>query len=74
MAEKRTRRSRAEVLQKKLNKAKSDKEKYTAKIEEITTQIEQLQEELNAQRIEEVMAEISSQGLTIDQALEKLRS
>ena len=28
----------------------------------------------NEQRVDEVMAEITAQGLTIDQALEKLRS
>ena len=37
-------------------------------------QIKQIEEELNEQRVDEVMAEITAQGLTIDQALEKLRS
>jgi hypothetical protein len=40
----------------------------------IDDQIKQIEEELNEQRVDEVMAEITAQGLTIDQALEKLRS
>lgn len=74
MAEKRTRRSRSEVLQDKLEKAKADKEKYEEKIDELDNQIAELESELNAQRADEVMAEINALGLTVDQALEKLRS
>lgn len=75
MAEgKRTRRSRSEVLQSKLEKLKEDQVKYTQKLQLIDDQIKQLEEELNEQRVDEVMAEITAQGLTIDQALEKLRS
>ena len=75
MAEgKRTRRSRSEVLQSKLEKLKEDQVKYTQKLQVINDQIEQLEDELNEQRVDEVMAEITAQGLTIDQALEKLRS
>lgn len=74
MAEKRTRRTRSEVIADKITKLQSDKEKYEAKIEEITSQIEQLQEELNAQRVDEVMTVINEEGLSIDQAIEKLRS
>ena len=75
MAEgKRTRRSRSEVLQSKLEKLKEDQVKYTQKLQVIDDQIKQLEEELNEQRVDEVMAEITAQGLTIDQALEKLRS
>lgn len=74
MAEKRTRRSKTEVLQEKLNKAKADKDKYTAKISELDKTISTLEKELNSKRVDEVMAEISAQGLSIDQALEKLRS
>ena len=71
--EKRTRRSRSEVLQDKLTKLNADKEKYTQKLDSITKQIEELQEELNAQRIDEVLSVIQEQGLSIDQAIEKLR-
>ena len=75
MAEgKRTRRSRSEVLQSKLEKLKEDQVKYTQKLQLIDDQIKQLEEKLNEQRVDEVMAEITAQGLTIDQALEKLRS
>lgn len=71
---KRTRRSRSEVLQSKLEKLKEDQVKYTQKLQVIDDQIKQIEEELNEQRVDEVMAEITAQGLTIDQALEKLRS
>jgi predicted nucleic acid-binding Zn-ribbon protein len=71
--EKRTRRSRSEVLQDKLAKLNTDKEKYTQKLDSITKQIEELQEELNAQRIDEVLSVIQEQGLSIDQAIERLR-
>ena len=71
--EKRTRRSRSEVLQDKLAKLNADKEKYAQKVDSITKQIEELQEELNAQRIDEVLSVIQEQGLSIDQAIEKLR-
>ena len=75
MAEgKRTRRSRSEVWQSKLEKLKEDQVKYTQKLQVIDDQIKQIEEELNEQRVDEVMAEITAQGLTIDQALEKLRS
>lgn len=71
--EKRTRRSCSEVLQDKLAKLNADKEKYAQKLDSITKQIEELQEELNAQRIDEVLSVIQEQGLSIDQAIEKLR-
>jgi flagellar biosynthesis chaperone FliJ len=71
--EKRTRRSRSEVLQDKLAKLNADKEKYAQKLDSITKQIEELQEELNAQRIDEVLSVIQEQGLSIDQAIERLR-
>lgn len=74
MTEKRTRRSKTEILQERLNKALSDKEKYTEKIAEIDETIQSLEEELNAQRIDEVMTVINEQGLSIDAAIEKLRS
>ena len=75
MAEgKRTRRSRSEVLQSKLEKLKEDQVKYTQNLQVIDDQIKQIEDELNEQRVDEVMAEITAQGLTIDQALEKLRS
>jgi Arc/MetJ-type ribon-helix-helix transcriptional regulator len=75
MAEgKRTRRSRSEVLQSKLEKLKKDQVKYTQKLQVIDDQVKQIEDELNEQRVDEVMAEITAQGLTIDQALEKLRS
>ena len=71
--EKRTRRSRSEVLQDKLAKLNADKEKYAQKVDSINKQIEELQEELNTQRIDEVLSVIQEQGLSIDQAIEKLR-
>lgn len=71
--EKRTRRSRSEVLQDKLAKLNADKEKYAQKVDSINKQIEELQEELNAQRIDEVLSVIQEQGLSIDQAIERLR-
>ena len=71
--EKRTRRSRSEVLQDKLAKLNADKEKYAQKVDSINKQIEELQEELNAQRIDEVLSVIQEQGLSIDQAIEQLR-
>ena len=71
--EKRTRRSRSEVLQDKLAKLNADKEKYAQKVDSINKQIEELQEELNAQRIDEVLSVIQKQRLSIDQAIEKLR-
>lgn len=75
MAEgKRTRRSRSEVWQSKLEKLKEDQVKYTQKLQVIDDQIKQIEDELNEQRVDEAMAEITAQGLTIDQALEKLRS
>ena len=74
MTEKRTRRSKTEILQERLDKALSDKEKYTEKIAEIDETIQSLEEELNAQRIDEVMTVINEQGLSIDAAIEKLRS
>lgn len=72
MAEKRTRRSRSEVLQEKLDKAKADREKYTQKIAELDKTISTLEEELTSSRSEEIMAEIAAQGLSIDEALAKL--
>ena len=74
MAEKRTRRTRSEIITDKIAKLTSDKEKYENKAKEISSQIEQLREELNAQRVDEVMAVISEQKLSIDQAIVKLRS
>lgn len=74
MAEKRTRRTRSEIITDKIAKLTADKEKYENKAKEISSQIEQLREELNAQRVDEVMAVISEQKLSIDQAIVKLRS
>ena len=74
MAEKRTRRTRSEIITDKIAKLTTDKEKYENKAKEISSQIEQLREELNAQRVDEVMAVISEQKLSIDQAIVKLRS
>ena len=48
MAEgKRTRRSRSEVLQSKLEKLKEDQVKYTQKLQLIDDQIKQIEDELN---------------------------
>ena len=65
--------SRSEVLQDKLAKLNVDKEKCSQKLDSITKQIEELQEELNAQRIDEVLSVIQEQGLLIDQEIERLR-
>ncbi len=59
------------MISDKIAKLTADKEKYEAKIEEITAQIEELTNELNAQRVDEVMAVINEQNLSIDQAIEK---
>lgn len=61
------------MLQDKLAKLNADKEKYAQKVDSINKQIEELQEELNAQRIDEVLSVIQEQGLSIDQAIERLR-
>lgn len=74
MAEKRTRRTRSEVLTAKLEKAKSDREKAAARVAELDETIKSLEEELNAQRIDEVMATITEQGLSIDEAIQKLKA
>ena len=74
MAEKRTRRTRSEIITDKIAKLTADKEKYESKAKEISSQIEQLREELNAQRVDEVMAVISEQKLSIDQSIVNLRS
>lgn len=74
MAEKRTRRSKAEVLAAKLEKAKNDKQKYEEKIAALDEEIEQLEEELNAQRIDEVVSVINEQGLSIEDAIAKLKA
>jgi predicted nucleic acid-binding Zn-ribbon protein len=74
MAEKRTRRSKAEVLAAKLEKAKNDKQKYEEKIAALDEEIEQLKEELNAQRIDEVVSVINEQGLSIEDAIAKLKA
>lgn len=74
MAEKRTRRSKAEVLAAKLEKAKNDKQKYEEKIAALDEEIKQLEEELNAQRIDEVVSVINEQGLSIEDAIAKLKA
>lgn len=74
MAEKRTRRSKAEVLAAKLEKAKTDKQKYEEKIAALDEEIKQLEEELNTQRIDEVVSVINEQGLSIEDAIAKLKA
>jgi len=74
MAEKRTRRSKAEVLAAKLEKAKSDKQKYEEKVAALDEEIKKLEEELNAQRIDEVVSVINEQGLSIEDAIAKLKA
>ena len=74
MAEKRTRRSKAEVLATKLEKAKNDKQKYEEKIAALDEEIKNLEEELNAQRVDEVISVINEQGLSIEDAIEKLKA
>lgn len=74
MAEKRTRRSRTDVLQSKLDKAVADKEKYTQKIAALDEEIKNLQDQLNAQRQDEVMEAVSNSGLSIDQVLDLIQN
>ena len=74
MAEKRTRRSKAEVLAAKLEKSKSDKQKYEEKVAALDEEIKKLEEELNAQRIDEVVSVINEQGLSIEDAIAKLKA
>lgn len=74
MAEKRTRRSKAEVLAAKLEKAKNDKQKYEEKIAALDEEIKNLEEELNAQRVDEVISVINEQGLSIEDAIAKLKA
>lgn len=75
MAEgKRTRRTKAEVIADKIAKTKATRQKYEEKIAELDEQIEELENELNEQRADEVLAVISQQGLSIDEAIEKLKS
>ncbi len=74
MAEKRTRRSKAEVLATKLEKAKNDKQKYEEKIAALDEEIKNLEEELNAQRVDEVISVINEQGLSIEDAIAKLKA
>lgn len=74
MAEKRTRRSKAEILAAKLEKAKSDKQKYEEKVAALDEEIKKLEEELNAQRIDEVVSVIKEQGLSIEDAIAKLKA
>lgn len=70
----RTRRSRTDVLQSKLDKAIADKEKCTQKIATLDEEIKNLQEELNAQRVDEVMEAVSNSGLSIDQVLNLIQN
>lgn len=74
MSEKRTRRSRSEVLSAKLEKAKSDKIKYENKISALDEEISKLEDELNSERIDEVISVINEQGLSIDDAIAKLKA
>lgn len=74
MAEKRTRRSKAEVLAAKLEKTKSDKQKYEEKVAALDEEIKKLEEELNAQRVDEVISVINEQGLSIEDAIAKLKA
>lgn len=74
MAEKRTRRSKAEVLATKLENAKNDKQKYEEKIAALDEEIKNLEEELNAQRVDEVISVINEQGLSIEDAIAKLKA
>lgn len=74
MAEKRTRRSKTEVLNAKLAKAKVDKQRYAEKVAALDEEIKKLEEELNAQRIDEVVSVINEQGLSIEDAIAKLKA
>ena len=72
--EKRTRRSKTEVLSEKLEKAKVSREKAAAKVSALDDEIKKLEEELNAQRIDEVVSVINEQGLSIEDAIAKLKA
>lgn len=75
MAEgKRTRRSKTEVLSEKLEKAKASRDKAAAKVAALDEEIKKLEEELNAQRIDEVVSVINEQGLSIEDAIAKLKA
>ena len=74
MAEKRTRRSKAEGVAAKLEKAKREKQKYEEKVAALDEEIKKLEEELNAQRIDEVVSVINEQGLSIEDAIAKLKA
>lgn len=74
MSEKRTRRSKTEVLNAKLAKAKADKQRYAEKVAALDEEIKKLEEELNAQRIDEVVSVINEQGLSIEDAIAKLKA
>lgn len=73
MAEKRVRRTRVQIIDDKIAKAQAEKEKYQAKIAELDEQIQALQDEQNTQRQDEVMEAIRSAGLSIDDAIAKIK-
>ena len=74
MGEKRTRRSKTEVLNAKLVKAKADKQRYEAKAAALEDEIKKLEDALNAQRIDEVVSVINERGLSIEDAIAKLKA
>ena len=74
MGEKRIRRSKTEVLNAKLAKAKADKQRYEEKVSALDEEIKRLEDELNAQRIDEVVSVINEQGLSIEDAIAKLKA
>lgn len=74
MAERKPRRPRSIVLQEKIDVAKQKKSSYEEKIAALDEEIKQLEEELNAQRIDEVVSVINEQGLSIEDAIAKLKA
>lgn len=71
---KRNRRSKAEVINEKLAKAKADKARYQEKIAKIDGTIKKLEASLNSQRQDEVMAAIAQSGISIDDAIKAISS
>lgn len=66
------RRSKTDLIQAKLDKAISDKEKYTAKITELDSTIKDLQQQLEASKIDLIAESLQANNLTVSEALEAL--
>lgn len=73
MAEKRTRRTKTEVINAKIEKINADKAKYAEKIAELDDELKELQNQLNLLRQDEVMAAINESGLSLDEAINRIK-